>query len=519
MGKKKSVSAETSPQLNWMIPTPDQWVDREEQVSKFNTTLDEIEYGERRSAIMGWWGGPGIGKSTLVNILMEECKKAKRPFAFLNFKQPAKINRSSNPLSAVTLIAESVGLKSVYTKKLQEIKKGFKESKIKTSSAVWESFLVKFGEWDRGNRRGARPKEVDYLENLSKALLLSLKTKKHTPIILFFDETENASIVLTTWLEEFIIAPLMYSHAVVVWTSRRPWRWKRHEAKRFLAEEELKPFNPEEVKKQIEKISEKGSLVPDLFKNVYGVTRGHPFANTIAIKEINSWTDVTQDGFSSKKNELLSKIFDEYVNKYALSKLDKDTRSAIHYMSMVRYFDTTMLRKILQGCAGIPFNEWEEDAFSGLMDDMKKTELLDWGKGYMIELDLRLLIRDYYLLVQPDDYIIVNAKAKSVYKDWLSRPIDSRTMYIVEELYHAACLNGLNEIGTEYENLSKILKENLQEYPNRIKNDKEALEKAFNHLKEEIIHDIDLKDLVGEQGVSELESIIKEYSESMSVSI
>lgn len=517
MGKNKSVSTETSPQLNWMNPTPDQWVDREEQVSKFNTTLDEVEDGgERRSAIMGWWGGPGIGKSTLVNILMEECRKAKRPFAYLNFKQSTKTNFSSNPLTVVTSVAESVGSKSVYTKKLQEIKKDLKESKIKTSSAVWESFLVKFSEWDRENRRGARPKEVDYLESLSKALLASLRTKKHAPIILFFDETENASIVLTTWLEEFIIAPLMYSRVVIVWTSRRPWRWKRPEAKRFLTEEELKSFNLEEVKKQIEKISEKGSLVADLFKKVYGVTRGHPFANTVAIKEINGWTDVTPEGFSSKKNQLLSKIFDEYVNRYALSKLNKDTKSAIHYMSMVRYFDTTMLRKILRSCAGAPFNEWEEGAFNDLMDELKKTELLDWGKAYMIELDLRLLIRDYYLLVKPDDYIVVNTNAKSVYKDWLSRPIDSRTMYIVEELYHAACLN---EIGAEHENLSKILKENLQEYPNRIKNDKEALEKALNHLKDEILHDDDLKELIGEQGVGELESLINKYSENVNISV
>lgn len=516
MSKKKSTVSENKTQLYWVNPTPEQWVDREDQVSKFNTTLDEIEYGERRSAIMGWWGGPGIGKSTLVNILMEECRKAKRPFAYLNFKQSSKIKLSNNPLSAVTLVAESVGSKSVYAKKLQEIKKDLKESKIRTSSVAWESFLVKFGEWDRGNRRGERPKEVGYLEDLSKALLSSLRTKKHAPIILFFDETENASIVLTTWLEEFIVAPLMYSRVVVVWTSRRPWRWKRPEAKRFLTEEELKPFNLEEVKEQLEKISEKGSLVADLFKNVYGVTRGHPFANTVAIKEINGWTDVTPEGFSSKKNELLSKIFDEYVNKYALSKLNKDTRSAIHYMSMVRYFDTTMLREILQNCAGAPFDEWEEDAFKDLMDELKKTELLDWGKAYTIELDLRLLIRDYYLLVKPDNYVIVNTKAKAVYHYWLSRQVDSRTMYIVEELYHAACLN---MIGAEYENLSEILKKNLQEYPNRIKNDKEALEKALSHLKEEIIHDSDLKELIGEQGVNDLENLINEYSENVSASL
>ena len=514
MSMKKSPVSESSPQLNWANPTPDQWVDREDQVSKFNTTIDEIEDGERRSAIMGWWGGPGIGKSTLVNILMDECRKAKRPFAYLNFKQSTKVNLSSNPLSVVKSIVESVGSKGVFTKNLQEIKNELKESKIKTSSVVWESFLVKFSEWDRGNRREVRPKEVKYLEDLSKALLVSLK-KQPTPIILFFDETENASIVLTTWLEEFIIAPLMYSRVVVVWTSRRPWRWKRHEAKRFLTEEELKAFNPEEVKKQMEKASEKGSLVADLFKNVYGVTRGHPFANTIAIREINSWTNVTPDGFSLKKNELLSRIFDEYVNKYALSKLDKDTRYAIYYMSMVRYFDTTMLREILQGCVGTPFTEWKKEAFNDLMETMKKTELLYWGKGFTVELDLRLLIRDYYLLVKPDDYTSVNLKAKTVYKDWLSRSIESRTIYIVEELYHAACLN---EIGAEYESLSEILKENLTEYPNRIRNDKEALEKALNHLREEIGYDSDLKELIGEQGVSDLKSLINEYSENVNVS-
>jgi hypothetical protein len=115
------------------------------------------------------------------------------------------------------------------------------------------------------------------------------------------------------WIEEWIINPLIQiKHCVVVWTARRPWRWKRPEIRRQLTSESLDVFDPDVVKQQIELGSAKPDLVMKLFNNVHIITGGHPFANRIVINELDLLTQqgqqITAETFSSSLKRSLANL-------------------------------------------------------------------------------------------------------------------------------------------------------------------------------------------------------------------
>jgi hypothetical protein len=317
------------------------------------------------------------------------------------------------------------------------------------------------------------------------------------PVVLFFDETEYADIELVDWIEEWVINPLIQvKHCVVVWTARRPWRWKRPEIRRRLTSEMLEVFEEEEVQDQIQSGSAKPDLVSELFKNVHTLTGGHPFASFIVINELDLLVKqgerVTPENFHDFESKLLEEIFDRFVNQYVFSGLESnDLKIACKYISLVRLFDSTMLRRILQVCAGDNFVKWNQDDFGDLLLKLKKTQLLVWEKGYAIDPGLRHIVQKYFMVLDRNDFINANREALLVYKEWLERPVDNRSLFVLEELYHSAALMQVGDAA----DLQAILEKRLDEYPEWIR-DEQALENALERLEGEIGNDKELEQFI-----------------------
>lgn len=482
-----------------VLPSRDQLVDREEQLAKFTDVLERIRrQGPVSSNLFEWYGSPGIGKSMLVKMLADLANKKHATWSITNFKQSEE-KTDTYLRDPITLIEEIVSnLKqqvALDTNEFDTTLKGYKDASLPD-----EGVVSVYSAMDQETRIYRRPDWLTELRNVVVSfikLINTLPSQEKTdgvrPVVLFFDETEHADTELIDWVEEWIINPLIQvKHCVIVWTARRPWRWKRPEIRRRLTSEVLKVFEPEMVKEQIEYGSSQPDLVSELFKNVYSLTGGHPFASSIVIQKLDTLTvhgeKITSNNFQDFESKLLEEVFDRFVNQYAFGELESnDLRIACKFISLVRLFDSTMLRKILQTCAGDLFASWNQDDFGDLLLKLKKTQLLVWDKGYAIDPGLRHIVQKYFMVLDRNKFIKANQAALQVYKDWLGRPVDNRSLFVLEELYHSAALK---QVGEELD-LHGLLTKRLNEYPDWIR-DEQALDNALERLEGEINNDDEL---------------------------
>lgn len=486
-----------------LSPSFEKLVDREEQLAKFADVLDRISrQGPISSNLFEWYGSPGIGKSMLVKMLTHKADKKHAAWVIVDFKQTTE--KMEGYLRNPILLLEKIitDLKRQARLDLKEFDTALQA--YTSASLPDEGVVAAYSAMDQEVRLYHRPDWLTALRNVVIAFIKLIntlppleKTEGIRPVVLFFDETEQASVELVDWIEEWIVNPLIQvKHCVIVWTARRPWRWKRPEIRRRLTSELLTVFKPEMVKEQIQSGSIKPDLVSELFKNVYTLTGGHPFANFIVINELdtlaNQGKTITPENFQDFESKLLEEIFDRFVNQYAFNELkSNDLKVACKFISLVRLFDSTMLRKILQACAGEFFIPWQHDEFGNLLLKLKKTQLLVWEKGYSIDPGLRHIIMKYFMVLDRNTFKAANLAALNVYADWLSRPVDNRSLFVLEELYHSAALR---QAGEKID-LSARLAQRLQEYPTWIK-DEQALENALERLEGEIHNDKELEQLI-----------------------
>jgi hypothetical protein len=475
-------------------------VDREEQLAKFTDVLERISrQGPVSSNLFEWYGSPGIGKSMLVEMLAERADHRHAAWSIVNFKGLEEKTEAylRDPIVLVEEIVSDMKRQvALDTLEFDSALKNYSDVSLPEGGVV-----SAYAGMDQETRLYRRPDWLTELRNVVVAfikLINTLPVQKKTdgvrPVVLFFDETEHAETELIDWVEEWVINPLIQvKHCVVVWTARRPWRWKRPEIRRRLTSEVLKVFEPEMVKEQIVSGSSKPDLVSDLFKNVYTLTGGHPFASSIVIKELDTLAfhgeKITADNFGDFESRLLEEVFDRFVNQYAFSELgSNDLRIACKFISLVRLFDATMLRKILQTCAGDLFASWKQEDFGDLLLKLKKTQLLVWEKGYAMDPGLRHIIQKYFMVLDRKKFVAANQAALRVYEDWLGRPVDNRSLFVLEELYHNAALM---QVGEQVD-LETLLAKRLQEYPDWIR-DEQALDNALERLEGELNNDKELE--------------------------
>src|SRR5690349_2402727 len=273
----------------------DKLVDRKEQLAKFTEVLDRISrQGPVLSNLFEWYGSPGIGKSMLVRMLSDRSKEKRAVWTIIDFKESGEKTDAylRDPIALVEDIVSN--LKQQVSLNIDEFDKalqGYRKIALPDDGVV-SAYAV----MDQETRLYRRPEWLTELRSVIVAFIKLInsvpstaKSDRIRPVVLFFDETEHADIELVDWVEEWVIKSLIQiKHCMVVWTARRPWRWKRPEVRRRLTSEMLRVFDVEEVQDQIQSGSEKPALVSELFKNVYTLTGGHPFANFIVINELDS---------------------------------------------------------------------------------------------------------------------------------------------------------------------------------------------------------------------------------------
>ncbi|MCZ7542707.1 MAG: ATP-binding protein [Anaerolineae bacterium] len=490
------------------------FVDRREQVDQFEETLDRIR--QKRpvpSTLFEWHGGPGIGKTTLIRFLRATCDEQKVPSILVDFLATGGHARRyvADPAALIEDMTADLAKKAaVDAGRLREKIAAYRAlprpeavvpACIKMSQ---EERLYSSPEWYLA-LQVATQQFLDLVGRLSPA-----QDGQPQPVAIFFDETERVDVELADWIEEWLINPLaQMGHCVIIWTARRPWRWKRPEIRRRLHSEALTVFKEDEVKQQVVQSGSAGaSLAEVLFQSVHHVTGGHPYANAVVIEQLDAWNKAgltpTAEYFSAHRADVLREVFIGFIRGYALREFTPRVQIACELLAMVRLFDTTMLRAVLEAHGGELFKGWSQEDFGDLLLQLKRTQLLVWGKGFALDPSLRHIIHNYFLVCEPDMYRAVNRTALEVYQTWLDKPVDNRGLFVIEELYHEACLNRVGEqIAIE-----ETFKARLSQYPVWI-TDQQALRSALEWLKEELAHDEQLGRLTDDPSNATLRALIE----------
>lgn len=487
-----------------------QLVNRDDQIYQFKEALSRIRRRQPvRANLLEWYGGPGIGKTTLVKALLSECSEDQVASVLVDFSRPKTSSDEclDDPARLVEDIAAGLGLETART--LRERIAAYRASEPP------QPVVRAFFRLDRDQREKRRLSPAwlnawrdvaeEFAELVAELAEAGDQDQGVQPVVIFFDETELADPELVDWIEEWIIRRVVpMKHTVVVWTARRPWRWKRPEIRRRLQSEQLKPFDEEDVRRQFSD----SALAEQFFRKVHGVTGGHPFANTVVISQLDGWKaegrPLTEETFDRRQGDILGEIFNQLIEDYAFRGLSAHLKTACKLLAMTRMFDRKMLREVLVAYDSQEFGLWEHRRFDGMMQDLKETQLLIWDKGYAIDDDLRYIIQRYMLSCEPSTYVAMNETALRVYREWLERPVDNRGLFIVEELYHCACLG---HAGDKVD-LEEVLAGRLEEYPNWIQ-DPQALHNALNRLEGELRHDSELAKLTD---VSALARQVQDFS-------
>lgn len=466
-------------------------VDREEQIQEFRSALDDRirVLGSVFQTLYEWYGGPGIGKSTLLGLLMNECQDAHVPYSFIDFNTERASAYKEDVIRLVEDFLENFG--------------GVETDTVDATIAIYRQVPIEESERRQLRRRDVARAFVRLIRDLVK----------RDPVVLFFDETERVDQDVVAWLEEWMINPLVQNgRCLIVWAGRRPQRWRRFEVRRRVRIQKLGVFD----EKSTEKLFKENSDYPltGLAPKVRGLTLGHPKADTIVLRYLDVMAQAGQspekEQFDRIEADLLSDLVQKFVDNFAFKGLPENVVTACRVMSLVRQFDVIMLREVLKETV-TSFSEFRRDEFGDLLSQLRGTQLVLWDdrrKGYAIDSTLRHILSEHIRRHSPDIYARVNRVAIRVYRDWIQRAGDNRGVYIVEELYQQACLNQTpGEIFPE-EKIKpiEVLAQRIQEYSQR---DPDLRASALDRLYHELEDDPDLPKLIGQDGLEQLLQLVR----------
>lgn len=129
-------------------------------------------------------------------------------------------------------------------------------------------------------------------------------------------------------------------------------------------------------------------------------------------------------------------------------------------MCCVRLFDSSMMKKFASVYAPELYRSWEWEDFGDLLKQYKNSQLLVYERGIAVEPNTRKITETYLQSNDPVRWKKVNKAALEIYRDWLTRPVDQRGLYIVEEIYH------MTKLEMPKNDVLKAFRGRLAELPN-----------------------------------------------------
>ncbi|QTA83763.1 p-loop domain-containing protein [Desulfonema limicola] len=454
-------------------------VNRVDQIDDVEKRLADIGSGKKVfDVIIEWFGIPGIGKTTLTqDLIVKLCKEKSVVFACIDFDSEFNKNADSYSKDTVFLLEDIV------------------EKFDRQDKADFTSALYKYRDSPNENLKKKRKlKVINEYVNYVKML------SKDKPIVIIFDTTEKIAPDLFAWMEKEIISPLsLTGKCIFILTGRFPLRWRQFEVRRRVISNKLEPLDQEFTNRQ----------VGETKSNIYQFTFGHPLTNKTLSKKAADFKEKNQTFDKKDMINIMDNVLESYVMKDIT---DTKLKDACRVLAIVRQFDVIIMRHLLTQFEKEHFQETE--GFLEISGQLSETFLIEWNsklKGYALDETVRHMLSLNMQFNDIQRYKEINKSAADIYKEWIEKVSENRSIYILERFYHLTNIakiedkNG-SEIGAE---LEKELQGFLTQYYQ--KNKPEFDYAATIRLYEELLSDHELEKLVGEGNFAKLKEIVNNH--------
>lgn len=479
-------------------------VDRLKQREVFTDVLIRLKESlPDTKNLLEWYGVPGIGKSSLIQLLIEESNEQNSPYVMIDFNQEKNILQPfvREQIFLITYIVESLEKKKTINSEI--VKKAIIEYNsslsIEDASKYQEKKLEEVrSEFDRFVNRFVMGSEGNII-----------------PLVIFFDGCEKIEGKLSSWIEKNVIEPLIRGcQCLFVWMSRYPRFWGPS-MKFYKLSNRLTSFEEGDVRLQLREqlgllsfhpqIAEK--VATKVSQKVFTLTGGHPYANWVIAQQLAGWVNknLTQDSVGEEANnvlfrrepEIYKQLFNTIIINHAFEVYDTKQRKALELCSLVRCVDASLLRRILRECTTeMDFKKSSNQYFDQLIEELRKSKLLETRGDGSLSLDasLRQIIRGYLIYQDKELYIKVNQTALSFYQESFQGNNGSRILYFVEEIYHIASVNQMQSMKVD---IFSVAQKRLNEFPDYV-----DIVNLFDRLRNTLEADTELADILSAQNVS-----------------
>jgi len=416
----------------------DKFVGRKRQINLVEERIHIIRYGGSVfQALINFHGVIGIGKTMLLLELEKRIRDKGLPCALVDFA--AKVYEFS-PLGKAVL--------------LEDIARGFADG-----APPWQPL-----------QQGIPAEEqVQAMQQLFPQYVTDLTREHDAPAVLLLDTLEKADPQLLDWLEDQVISPLIRTDRVlVIVASRSPHRWKRFEVRRRAYQDPLEPFDEETTQEQLPQ--EYDALAADVLR----LTHGHPLSNVQVIEGVRKIEQdvghpLTSTDFEEHQKRLIQELVDDLIEPQVMEDVSTDIRRAYRVMSLARQFDVNVLRRLLTRFVEEPFAGKSAAYFLSVVGNMVKTTLVEWSsarRGYVLDRTIRWMLALNMKLTATERYQEINRELIDLYDEWIDRVPENRSGFIIERLYHGACLQGVQGAGAQEiaDQLCDLLKGYMKEY-------------------------------------------------------
>jgi len=468
------------------------FVGRKKEINLVEERIGIIQYGGSVfQAVINFYGVVGIGKTVLLRRLEKRIRDKGLPCALIDF---AEKEYDFSPQSQVTL--------------LDDMADSFSNSAgsaalAETVSRLWQPQQA--GEPVEGQGQAVVQAFLECVNDLTR--------DHNTPAVLLLDTLEMADKELLDWLENEVISPLIRTDRVlVIVASRAPHRWKRFEVRRRAYQQRLDPFDEKITRKQLPQ--EYSGLAPE----VVHLTHGHPFGNVRILQSVQQIEqEVGQSfrraDFKEYQKRLVQELVDQLVEPVVMRDVPGDIRHAYRVVALARQFDVNVLRRLLTRFVEEPFGGKSAAYFLGVVGAMVKTTLVEWSsarRGYVLDGTIRWMLALNVKLSAGDRYEEINQELIGLYDEWIGRVPENRSGFIIERLYHEACLQSVQGVSAEAiaDRLGKLLKSYLKEYYLVIK--KGEMPPGLTTLKEELSADEELTNFLPSDQRTNLIKVVEE---------
>lgn len=455
------------------------YVNRTKELAEVRERLNLIRRGGLLfEAVLEWYGVPGIGKTTLGQMIDKLCSEMNVPFARVDFHQeenPHAPSYADDPLLILEDIVNALGLEE---------------------PLEFRGMLGRYRQAEEEYLRQERHKRVvrAFLGDMNKLLAKG-------PLVLLFDTTDQAARETITWLEESIISPLcLTGKCLTIWTGRFPQRWKRFEVRRRVVSEKLGPLTAKDTEEH----------VGPMGTRIYTLTRGHPLGNEEVAEVVLRYE---AEGRVAPDLELINALVDRVIDRYVMKGIEDDLKAAFRVLTVVRQFDVTILRRLLSSFLE-EFKTLREPLFLSVLGRLKSTYLVEWDpvrKGYAIDPTIRRILALHLCYNHPKCYLQVNDMAADIYAEWIKKVQENRSVYVVERLYHRAIPAIVNKrpLGLIIKELRKELEGYLATY--YTDEDRERAQRSTDQLLQELSRDEELREIIGDEGFETLTKAVEHH--------